>query len=148
MVNSDAPTAILLGPVRMHIQVMDRCVLNAKSNVHWLCPIGWYTWKRPMTKEKRKSLEKSTQLNCVKNAKHWGDHAGSKPLFIIVNDDRWSFYRLSITIVQNIILTIKYLFRMIRLGLQCNLNLNIQVYFKICMMLNLLSHIQCITCYK
>ena len=53
-----------------------------------------------MTKEKRKSLEKSTQLNCVKNAKHWGDHAGSKPLFIIVNDDQRSFFTLLITILQ------------------------------------------------
>ena len=89
-----------------------------------------------MTKEKRKNLEKSTQLNCVKNAKHWGDHAGSKPLFIIVNDGQRSFFRLLITILQ------------FNIRLQCNFNLNIEAHFEICIILNSLSHIQFVTWYK
>ena len=141
MVNSDAPTAILLGPVQMHIQVMAKCVRNAKLNVHWLCPIRWYTWKRPITKEKRKSLEKSTQLNCVKNVKHWGDHAGSKPLFIIVNDGQRSFFRLLITILQ--FKEYKY-----HIYIKVKTSQNVQAHFEICMMLNLLSHIQFVTWYK
>ena len=101
-----------------------------------------------MTKEKRKSLEKSTQLNCVKNVKHWGDHAGSKPLFIIVNDDQRSFLTLLITILQFNNIRNQKPFIMIRYGFQCNFNRNVQAHFEICMMLNLLSHIQFVTWYK